>query len=250
MSTAGPPDALVFPRRPGRAPSPAGSHGRARARPRRAYPGPPGARTDQLVQSERGDPLAADRPARPVDRGGPGPRPRPRQRRRRRPDRPGTSGQLSGAELDIEIEGSDASPEAVRYASRQSEARGIPVRFSVLDALREPIPDGFDVVSCSLFLHHLDPPEAVALLRKMAGPSTRLVLVNDLARTRAGYLLAWLGCRVLSRSPVVHYDGPVSVAGAFTPVEARRLADEAGLAGATVTRRWPERFPASAWSRP
>ena len=153
------------------------------------------------------------------------------------------------AGLPIVVEGSDASPEAVRFASGQAKARGAPVQFRVLDALRAPIPGGFDVVSCSLFLHHLDPPEAVALLRAMAGGATRLVLVNDLARTRAGYLLAWLGCRLLSRSPVVHHDGPVSVAGAFTTGEARSLVEEAGLVGATVNPRWPERF-LLAWSRP
>ncbi len=79
--------------------------------------------------------------------------------------------------------------------------------------------------------------------------AARLVLINDLARTGAGYLLAWAGCRVLSRSPVVHHDGPASVASAFTPDEALELAREAGLAGATVARRWPERF-LLAWSRP
>ncbi len=151
--------------------------------------------------------------------------------------------------LKIEVEGSDTSPEAVRFATRRAEARGSPVRFRVLDALRDPIPEGFDVLSCSLFLHHLDHPEAAHLLRTMAGAAARLVLVNDLARTRAGYLLAWGGCRLLSRSPVVHHDGPVSVASAFTPAEALRLAQEAGLAGATVARRWPERF-LLAWSRP
>ena len=155
----------------------------------------------------------------------------------------------ASAGLPIQVEGSDASPEAVRFATRQAEGRGAPVRFRVLDALRDPIPGGFDVVSCSLFLHHLDPPEAVSLLRAMAGDATRLVLVNDLARTRAGYLLAWFGCRLLSRSPVVHHDGPASVAGAFTPGEARSLAEDAGLVGATVALHWPERF-LLAWSRP
>jgi SAM-dependent methyltransferase len=145
--------------------------------------------------------------------------------------------------LNVAVEGSDTSPEAVRFAA----ARGTTVSFRVLDALREPIPSGFDAISCSLFLHHLDHDEAVQLLRAMAAAG-RLVLVNDLRRTSAGYLLAWVGCRVLSRSPVVHHDGPVSVASAFTAAEAMDLAREAGLDGATVTRRWPERF-LLAWTR-
>jgi SAM-dependent methyltransferase len=154
------------------------------------------------------------------------------------------AGRAGAAGLDIEIEGSDASSEAVRFATGRARGR---VPFRMLDAIREPIPGGFDVLTCSLFLHHLDGAEACRLLAKMA--AARLVLVNDLARTRAGYWLAWAGCRVLSRSPVVHHDGPVSVAAAFTPDEVLHLAMEAGLAGGTVTRRWPERF-LFAWSRP
>jgi hypothetical protein len=55
-------------------------------------------------------------------------------------------------------------------------------------------------------------------------------------------LLACAGTRLLSRSPVVHVDGPRSVAAAFTPAEALDLAQRAGLTGATVVRRWPCRF--------
>lgn len=155
----------------------------------------------------------------------------------------------ASSRLDIRIEGSDANPVAVRFASERAGARDVSVPFQVLDVLRDPIPPGFDVLTCSLFLHHLDPLDAARVLRTMAGSAARLVLVNDLARSRAGYLLAWAGCRLLSRSPVVHHDGPVSVASAFTPAEALRLARDAGLEGATVSPRWPERF-LLAWSRP
>src|SRR5262249_45464305 len=118
----------------------------------------------------------------------------------------------AGAGLELSIEGCDISPVAVRFASRIAADAGVPVRFFCLNALDHPIPEGFDVVMCSLFLHHLDDEQAVRLLKKMAGAARRLVLVNDLVRSRLGYLLAWAGCRVLSRSPIVHHDGPVSAA--------------------------------------
>jgi len=118
-----------------------------------------------------------------------------------------------------------------------------------LDALNDDLPAGFDIITCSLFLHHLDEPDAERLLRKLGTAAGRLVLVNDLARSRRGYLLAWAGTRILSRSPIVHVDGPLSVEGAFTPVEALDLAQRAGLSGATVRRRWPFRYLLR-WSRP
>jgi 2-polyprenyl-3-methyl-5-hydroxy-6-metoxy-1,4-benzoquinol methylase len=42
------------------------------------------------------------------------------------------------------------------------------IHFSVLDVLAGPLPDGFDVVICSLFLHHLAEEQAVLLLQAMA----------------------------------------------------------------------------------
>ena len=75
------------------------------------------------------------------------------------------------------------------------------------------------------------------------------VLVNDLARSRFNYLAVWLACHLTTRSRVVRFDGPASVRSAFTPAEARALAERAGLSGATVSRRFPCRFLLS-WSRP
>jgi len=152
------------------------------------------------------------------------------------------------ARLDVRVEGCDINEEAVRFARQRATERGVAVRFCTLDALAGSIPEGYDVLTCSLFLHHLDEADAVGLLRRMADAAGRLVLVDDLVRSRMGYALAWAGCRLLSRSPIVRHDGPVSVSSAFTPAEARELARRAGLDGVSVRRHWPRRFLLS-WSR-
>jgi SAM-dependent methyltransferase len=153
------------------------------------------------------------------------------------------------AGLRVVVEGCDVSPVAVEHATREAARRGADVRFFTADALDGDLPGGYDAVVCSLFLHHLTDTQAIRLLRRMAAAADRLVLVNDLVRSRAGLLLARVGTRLLSRSPVVHVDGPRSVEGAFTIEEARRLAERAGLTGATVERRWPCRFLLT-WVRP
>ena len=128
------------------------------------------------------------------------------------------------------------------YAQSRALAQGVNVTFHVRDALAEPLPADFDVILCSLFLHHLDEYKAECLLRSMGQSARRMVLVDDLIRSRWGYLMAWFGCRLLSRSRVVHHDGPVSVQGAFRPNEVVQLARAAGLNGASLTRHWPERY--------
>ena len=153
------------------------------------------------------------------------------------------------AGLSVQIDGCDRSAEAVAYARRQAERHRAPVGFFQADALEEELPPGYHVLTSSLFLHHLDAAQAVQFLRRMGEAAGRLVLSNDLERSAAGWLAAYLGTRLLSSSPVVHVDGVRSVEGAFTLAEVQNLAEQAGLRGAKVIWRWPFRYLLS-WRRP
>jgi SAM-dependent methyltransferase len=145
--------------------------------------------------------------------------------------------------LVLELRACDRNPEGVRIAQVNAERRGAAVQFFTADALAEPPEPGeADVVFCSLFLHHLPDADAERLLDLMGQRARHLVLVNDLIRSRLGYALAWAGTRLLSRSWVVHTDGPLSVRAAFQPAEVLEMAERAGLAGATLQRCWPERY--------
>lgn len=150
------------------------------------------------------------------------------------------------AGVPLAVAGCDISPTAVQNAIEN--ARETNIRFFAHDVIREPLPTGYDVVTCSLFLHHLSEEDAVIVLTRMRESAREQVLVNDLERSRLGFILAWLGCHLLTRSPVVHFDGPASVRSAFTPKESLALAERAGLHGATFSRHWPCRYLLS-WRR-
>jgi menaquinone-9 beta-reductase len=100
----------------------------------------------------------------------------------------------------------------------------------------------FDFVYCSLFLHHFDEQQAIRVLKKMHELARYAVIVDDLDRSRLGWWLARIGVHLLSRSPVVHFDGPQSVLAAFTVDEAKAIASKAGLCGITIEKHWPERW--------
>ena len=147
------------------------------------------------------------------------------------------------------LEGCDVSEVAIAHATSAAKAIGADVRFFVHDALNGSALSGYDAVTCSLFLPHLNDDEACVLLRRMGETAGRLVLVNDLARSLTGLVLAHVATRLLTLSDVVHTDGPRSVEAAFTPSEALVLAEQAGLRGAVIGRRWPCRWLLT-WRRP
>lgn len=152
------------------------------------------------------------------------------------------------AGIVAEISGCDFSPTAVAIAAENAKAASADLRFFVHDILRDVLTEKYDLVVCSLFLHHLSSEEAVTVLQRMSAASGAIA-VNDLARSNSGYALAWVGTRLLSRSRIVHFDGPASVRSAFTKEEAVALAEQAGLHGARAVSRWPCRFLMT-WSRP
>ena len=145
--------------------------------------------------------------------------------------------------IGMEIDGCDISPVAVQHATELAQQhRFNNLQFLTVDAIHGTLDGPYDVVMCSLFLHHLPEDEARTLLERMRELATHRVLVNDLLRTGLGYALAWVGCRLLTRSPVVHTDGPLSVRAAFSLEEVRQLAEECGLVDARLTTHWPQRF--------
>ena len=139
----------------------------------------------------------------------------------------------------LQVDGCDVNPFMVQYATELSQKECC--SFFQFDALSDTLPQDYDVIVCSLFLHHLQEAQAKQLLAKMAQAAT-LVLINDLRRCPQGYALAWLASRLVTRSPIVHLDGPRSVQNAFTINEVRELAEQAGLTHAQVRAQWPCRF--------
>ena len=152
------------------------------------------------------------------------------------------------AGLQVVIHGTDINDRAIAFAQMQAKNAKAQVSFNRLDVFQEPLPPGFNVVMCSLFLHHLANEKATDLLRLMAAAAGQLVLVNDLRRSVYGLALAHIAGRVLTRSPVVRIDAVRSVRAAFTIAEVRQLAHSAGLPEATISRRWPCRFLLS-WTK-
>jgi 2-polyprenyl-3-methyl-5-hydroxy-6-metoxy-1,4-benzoquinol methylase len=86
----------------------------------------------------------------------------------------------------------------------------------------------YDMVLCSLVLHHFSEQDAVRVLARCRELSRRFVLVSDLRRgaflTAGVYLLTTL----VFREPMTRYDGRLSAARAFSFAQFHQLAVQAG----------------------
>lgn len=107
----------------------------------------------------------------------------------------------------------------------------------------------FDVVACSLFLHHLDGADVSRALGGLWRLARRALVVNDLRRAQVPHAFARLVFPRLFRSPVSVHDGLVSIRRSFTPRELRAAFVDAGLPEPEVRRVFPYRLAALAVRR-
>jgi len=129
--------------------------------------------------------------------------------------------------------GADVSVDAVdQQASTLEIARRLSVDYpeiqfvegDVLTFDREP----YDIVFCSLALHHFAETDAVKLLQRCRELSKRYVLVADLRRGWFATIGVFLLTALFFREPMTRTDARLSAARAFSFAEFRSLAERAG----------------------
>jgi ubiquinone/menaquinone biosynthesis C-methylase UbiE len=114
------------------------------------------------------------------------------------------------------------------------------------DALALPLADASaDIVSCCLFLHHLEPPEVARFLAEAQRVARVAVIINDLERKAVHHRLARLN-RIIDPSRISRHDGPASVHRAYTYRELARMLANTG-SSFVLERAWLYRLGAVLW---
>lgn len=91
------------------------------------------------------------------------------------------------------------------------------------NALSLPFKDAaFDMVSCSLFAHHLSPQQLLVFVRESLRVSRRAVLINDLVRHPLHLAAAFAGFPIMWNR-VAWQDGLTSVRRAYVPSEIEKV---------------------------
>jgi 2-polyprenyl-3-methyl-5-hydroxy-6-metoxy-1,4-benzoquinol methylase len=85
----------------------------------------------------------------------------------------------------------------------------------------------YDIVLCSLALHHFSDVDAMRLLRRCRELSQKFVVVSDLRRGLLATIGVYLLTALIFREPMTRHDGRVSAARAFSFAELDDLAGRA-----------------------
>ncbi|HEV3409707.1 MAG TPA: methyltransferase domain-containing protein [Chthoniobacterales bacterium] len=132
-----------------------------------------------------------------------------------------------GIGAEVQVTAVDFQPTTLRIAQRLSA--GYPeIECVQADVLNFEPEETFEIVLCSLALHHFSDEDAVHLLRRMRELSRRYVLVSDLRRGLLCTVGVYLLTTLTFRDRMTKKDGRASAARAFSFDELCDLARRAG----------------------
>ncbi len=129
--------------------------------------------------------------------------------------------------VTVSVVAVDVAASTLEIARAQSG--GYPeIDWRCADALTFDGAGTFDLVCCSLALHHFSEEDAIRLLNRCRELSHRYAMVADLERTLAAVVGIWFITQFVYRDRMTRYDGRLSVRRAFSYREFRALAEAAG----------------------
>ena len=116
------------------------------------------------------------------------------------------------------------------------------------DALALPFRDAsFDLVTCSLLVHHLERPQIVRFVNEALRVTRVAVLLNDLRRDPLHLALVYAGFPLFSR--VTRHDGVASVRRAYTPEEIGSILRDTDAASFEIENHYLCRIGVLVWKR-
>ncbi len=140
----------------------------------------------------------------------------------------------------VEIDAVDNHSATLEIARRQS-VQFPEIRFIQADVRSFEDPLTYDIVCCSLALHHFSEEDAARILRQARELSHDRVLVADLERQGLAWFGVWLLTSTIFTAEMTKHDARLSVKRAFSYSELRELAQVAGWENFSQHRFLPAR---------
>ena len=140
----------------------------------------------------------------------------------------------------FKLTGIDANLAAIEYAKELSKDYS-ELNFKKIDVFSEDFKEqSFDIVLCTLFLHHFKNEELIPFLKTITEKATIGIVVNDLHRHRlAYYLFKLIGFFI--KNEMVREDGLTSILRAFKKKDLENIAKELNV-HFSVQWKWAFRY--------
>ena len=129
--------------------------------------------------------------------------------------------------VEVEIDAVDKQLATLEIA-RKLSVDYPEILYSEANILEWQTARAYDIVFCSLALHHFSDEEAVRVLRRCRELSRKFALVSDLRRGLVATAGVYFLTAVIFREPMTRYDARLSAARAFSFEELDKLARQAG----------------------
>lgn len=144
--------------------------------------------------------------------------------------------------FDLKLIGIDANPYAIEIAQRRSDYYP-EINFQALNIFSEAYKkQEFDIVLCTLTLHHFKNEEILELLKTFNDQSKIGVIINDLQRSKTAYVLFQAFCKVFINNEIARKDGLTSILRGFKKKDLKNLASEISDQSHSIKWKWAFRY--------
>jgi 2-polyprenyl-3-methyl-5-hydroxy-6-metoxy-1,4-benzoquinol methylase len=144
--------------------------------------------------------------------------------------------------LEIELVGFDANPHIIEYA-RENCKHYPNIRLEVQDIFSEEFKQRkFDVICCTLFTHHFTDEQLIDIFHQFRSQATTGTVINDLHRHWFAFYAIKLLTKAFSKSPMVKYDAPLSVARSFRRKDFSKILNTASIESYRLRWMWAFRW--------
>jgi 2-polyprenyl-3-methyl-5-hydroxy-6-metoxy-1,4-benzoquinol methylase len=143
--------------------------------------------------------------------------------------------------LIFKLHGIDANDYTIRHAKNLS-ADYPEISYSREDILDFRLGKNYDIILCTLTLHHFRDPELLELVKYFNEKSTLGFVINDLHRSAVAYYLFRIICALFGLNEMSREDGLVSILRGFKKRDLRAYSEALKFSNYSIKWKWAFRY--------
>ncbi len=142
----------------------------------------------------------------------------------------------------VNLIGVDWNPVMIKYA-QQNSSQYPNITFHTMNVFDDTLMKmNADITMNSLFCHHFDNEELITLVKRMVQLASQNVIINDLHRNWFAYYSIKIITGIFSKTYLVKYDAPLSVARSLSRKEWQHILATAGITNYRLKWMWAWRW--------